>query len=185
MMTHDELARAAAGGDRSALDELLHRAEARIRTVCRRITGNEDAVDDATQRALLDVYRKIGTFQSRSSFSTWLHRVATNAAFAELRDRRRHPRSADDTILAAARPAPWADRRSAATEDVVAARLEAAAVLRRLPVEFRAAMALRHLGDFDYAAIADTLALPVGTVRSRLHRATHDSRRRRILATAA
>ena len=60
--------------------------------VCRRITGNDADAADATQEALLAVVRGLPRFDGRSRFSTWVYRIATNAALDELRRRQRRPR---------------------------------------------------------------------------------------------
>lgn len=171
MAPHDdrpdaELATAAADGDRAALDELLQRHVDRIHAVCRRILGEQDAAD-ATQDALIAVVRGIGRFDGRSQFSTWCYRVATNAALDEARRRARRPHlvdaTTDDAVLHRARAEPG-------TDDAVADRVDVDAALRSLPVEFRAAVALRDLADLDYGQIAQILEIPPGTVRSRISR---------------
>jgi RNA polymerase sigma-70 factor (ECF subfamily) len=163
---HD-LALAAAAGDRRALEVLLERHVDYVHAVCRRVlTHPEDALD-ATQEALVAVARRIGSFDGRARFTTWLYRVATNAALDEVRRRRRRPLPSEDEVL---------DRTSAALtsspspERTVVARLDVDAALARLPDEFRTAVVLRDLLDLDYAEIAEVLDVPVGTVRSRIFR---------------
>ena len=119
--------------------------------------------------------RGLDRFDGRSAFSTWIYRIATNAALDELRKRDR-------------RPSPHADggrrhrsrhRRSgiAAAVDGVVDRLAIDDALGELPEEFRAAVVLRDLCDLDYAEIAETLGIPAGTVKSRI------ARGRSLLAT--
>jgi RNA polymerase sigma-70 factor, ECF subfamily len=180
-----DLAAAAAGGDRRALDALLHRHADLVHRVCRRVTGDPDDALDATQEALIAVSRRIGSYDGRSQFTTWLYRVATNAALDELRRRGRRPRP--DAALSGAVPtmsaAGAAGGASGATvvrgpADAVVARIDVDAALARLPEEFRVAVVLRDLGDLDYAEIAEVLGVPIGTVRSRI------ARGRAALATA-
>ncbi|HLJ07520.1 MAG TPA: sigma-70 family RNA polymerase sigma factor, partial [Acidimicrobiia bacterium] len=95
-------------------------------------------------------------------FTTWLYRVATNAALDELRRRKRRPD-----------PVELLDERVAAesgVESAVTARLDVDAALASLGPEFRTAVVLRDLCDLDYAEIADVLDVPIGTVRSRIAR---------------
>lgn len=159
---------AAQQGDRAALDALLRRHHDRIHLVCRRLAGNEADGLDATQEALIAIARGIGRFDGRAAFSTWAHRVATNAALDELRRRRRRPvpglpeETSDDARPVGARP-------SAAIEGLPD-QLAIDAALTLLPVEFRAPVVLRDLCDLDYAEIADILSIPPGTVRSRIAR---------------
>ena len=164
---HD-LALAAAAGDRRALEVLLDRHVDYVHAVCRRVLGNPEDALDAAQEALIAVARRIGSFDGRAQFTTWLYRVATNAALDEVRRRRRRPSPTDDGIVDTVSPA--------APERIVAARIDVDAALARLPEEFRVAVVLRDLLDLDYAEIADVLDVPIGTVRSRI------SRGRRLLA---
>jgi RNA polymerase sigma-70 factor (ECF subfamily) len=157
----DVLAVAAARGDRGALEQLLHRHADRIHGICRRIVGHPEDALDATQDALLAVARGIARFDGRSRFTTWLYRVATNAALDEVRRRKRRPYPSV-MPLDGAQPGDIAAR--------VGARLDVDRALGRLPEEFRVAVVLRDLADLDYAEIAEILDVPVGTVKSRIAR---------------
>jgi RNA polymerase sigma-70 factor (ECF subfamily) len=162
------LAHAAGTGDRRALELLLARHFDRVHAICRRVTGpGEDALD-ATQEALIAVTRGIHRYDGRSAFTTWLFRVATNAALDEVRRRSRRP------VPSEADP-DWSGPAVAiggpgSVESAVTARLDVDAALATLPAEFRAAVVLRDLCDLDYAEIAETLGVPIGTVRSRIAR---------------
>ena len=164
LRSHDDstLARLAAVGDRDALDVLLDRHVDRVHAICRRVVGNPDDALDATQEALLAIARAIDRFDGRAAFTTWLYRIATNAAIDELRRRRRRPVPADPADVVAG-PA-------GAGPEAVADRLDVEAAIDRIPEEFRAAVVLRDLCDLDYARIADVLDVPPGTVRSRIAR---------------
>jgi len=158
---HD-LALAAAAGDRRALEVLLERHVDYVHAVCRRVLGHPEDALDAAQEAMIAVARRIGSFDGRAQFTTWLYRVATNAALDEARRRKRRPAPTDDEALATpSTPGP---------ERVVAARLDVDAALARLPEDFRTAVVLRDLLDLDYAEIAEVLDIPIGTVRSRISR---------------
>lgn len=157
---------AARRGDARALEMLLREHHDRIHALCRRLLGNDEDALDATQEALVSVARGIGRFDGRSAFSTWVYRVATNAALDELRRRRRRPEpvavdAAAGPALAATQPDPAA---------AVAARLDVDAALAALPPDQRAAVVLRDLLTLDYAEIAGVLDIPIGTVRSRIAR---------------
>jgi len=173
----EQLAAAAAGGDERSLELLLDRHADRVHGVCRRIvTHREDALD-ATQEALLAIARGIGRFDGRSRFTTWIYRIATNAALDELRRKKRRPMAgiADDVAAEAGeRTSAGRGSRPAVSEpletDGVDVRLDIDAALRDVPEEFRAAVVLRDLADLDYAEIAEALAVPVGTVKSRVAR---------------
>jgi RNA polymerase sigma-70 factor (ECF subfamily) len=133
--------------------------------VCRRVLGDPDDALDATQEAMIAIARGIGHFDGRSAFTTWLYRVATNAALDEGRRKARRPHPVDVVL-----DAPAGVRATASHEDAVGDRLDVDAALRELPEEFRVAVVLRDLCDLDYAEIAEVLDVPPGTVRSRIAR---------------
>lgn len=154
------LVAAARAGNRAALDALLRRHHDRLYAVCRRVTGSDADAADALQNALVAVVRGLPGFDGRSRFSTWVHRIAINAALDEVRRRSRRPVATGD--LPDGDPDDSIER--------VAGRLDADAALRRLSPEHRAAVVLRDVCDLDYAEIAEVLQLPAGTVRSRIAR---------------
>lgn len=154
------LAAAAAAGDRGALENLLERHVDLVHAVCRRVTGDPHDALDAAQEALISVARRIGTYDGRAKFTTWLYRVAVNAALDEVRRRKRRPVPEDDL------PEPG----GRSFTDAVDARLDVDAALAGLPVDFRIAVTLRDLCDLEYAEIAEVTGVPVGTVRSRIAR---------------
>ena len=162
----EALAAAANAGDRGALEVLLARHLDRVHAICRRVTGHPEDALDATQEALIAVTRGLHRYDGRSLFTTWLYRVATNAALDELRRRKRRPEPAE---LVEDRPLGGAGG-SRPVESAVAARLDVDAALAGLSPEFRAAVVLRDLCDLDYAEIAEVLDVPIGTVRSRIAR---------------
>ena len=159
---------AAQGGDRDAMDVLLRRHHGRIWAVCRRITGNDADAADATQEAMLLLVRRLGTFDGRSRFTTWAHRVTTNACLDELRRRGRRPTpglpddDVDDPRTTASTDAP--------VDTEVAGRLAIDDALALLPDEFRVPVVLRDVAGHDYGEIAEILGIPAGTVRSRIAR---------------
>jgi RNA polymerase sigma-70 factor, ECF subfamily len=156
------LAAAAASGDRHALEVLLERHVDHVHALCRRVLLHREDALDATQEALLAIARGISRFDGRSAFTTWMYRVATNAALDELRRRKRRPAPVEEL--------PEPDAMPRGIEDPVDARLDVDSALGRIPEEFRVAVVLRDLCDLDYAEIATMLDVPPGTVRSRIAR---------------
>lgn len=166
--TDEELVAAAQAGSRDAMDRLLRRHYDRIWAICRRIAANEADAADATQEALLLIVRRIDTFDGRAKFSTWSHRVATNACLDELRRRKRRPSPGlidddpdDDRVTVDPGPA---------HDSQVTDRIDIDAALAEVPDEFRAPLVLRDLIGHDYAEISEILGIPPGTVRSRIAR---------------
>jgi RNA polymerase sigma-70 factor (ECF subfamily) len=162
------LVAAAQAGDRDALDRLIRTHYDRIHAVCRRITGSESDAADAAQEALIAMVRGLHRFDGRSAFSTWVYRIATNASLDELRRRRRRPLSVvHDDDRADLEPA---DRNSGLAFELVADREVLEAALLEVPEDFRVPVVLRDVADLDYQEIAETLGVPIGTVKSRIAR---------------
>lgn len=150
------------------MEALLRRHHERIWAICRRLAGNDADAADATQEAMLLIVRRLDTFDGRARFTTWAHRVATNACLDELR--RRGRRQADhlpDDDADVPRAVPDV---GAAVDQSVSDRLDLDAALAGLPEEFRAPIVLRDVAGHDYAEIAEILGIPPGTVRSRIAR---------------
>ncbi len=164
--TGDDLVARAVAGDPDAVEAVLVEQYGAVTTLCRRLCGQD--ADDAVQMALIAIVRGLPRFDGRSKFGTWCYRVATNACLDELRRRGRRPQPMDDEGLAAANTPLHAPLGTA--PDHVADRVDIDAALQTIPVEFRAPVVLRDLCGLDYDEIAATLAVPPGTVRSRIAR---------------
>lgn len=132
--------------------------------VAYRLTGNDDDAYDLVQEALLRVRKGLETYQP-GSMEAWLSRIVTNVFLDEVRRRRRRPVEAlpedPERLLPSS---PGADEATDRLPDDVQA------ALRRLPEDFRTAVVLCDVVGLSYEEIADALAVPVGTVRSRIHR---------------
>ena len=162
-MTSDALlVKRAQRGDRNAVDALLRENYDIVRAVCHRIVINTSDAEDATQIALMAIVRALPSFDGRAKFSTWVYRIATNAALDELRRIRRRDVPNDD--------AKFANISVADATHAVDAQMDVSSALAQIPEEFRVALVLRHIADLDFEEIAVVLEVPVGTVRSRLSR---------------
>jgi RNA polymerase sigma-70 factor, ECF subfamily len=148
-------------GQEQAFAVLMERHERRVYNLAYRMLGSPEDARDATQDAFLSCFRHLAKFRGDSSFSTWLHRIALNACYDALR-RRRDTTSLEDRTVDPMPVADHADRAAAAT-DVQRA-------LLGVPPDFRAVLVMHELQDLPLEDIAATLGLPVGTVKSRLHR---------------
>ena len=131
-----------------------------------RLTGNHDDAQDLVQEVLLKVRRGLETYRP-GSLEGWLSRITTNTFLDETRRRRRRPLEAlpaePDRVVP---PSPGADVALAAEalpDDVQDA-------LRGLPEDYRAAVVMCDVVGLSYQEISDSLQVPVGTVRSRIHR---------------
>lgn len=176
-MTDIDLVTAARAGDRAALEELLARHYDRIRAVCCRIAGDTRDGEDATQETLLRVVRALEGFDARSSFGTWVYRIATNAALDEVRRRQRRPLSTAPTADMAESTdgssglSNREDPQSSAAMDRVEERMLVQAALAALSEDHRTVIVLRDVAGLDYSQIADSLGIAEGTVKSRIARA--------------
>jgi len=133
-------------------------------TVAYRLSGNDEDAQDLVQEALIRVRRGLERYEP-GSLEGWLARIVTNVFLDEVRRRRRRPADAlpDDPERVLPR-SPAADEVSTQLSDEIQAALAA------LPEEFRVPVVLCDVADQSYEQIAATLGVPVGTVRSRLHR---------------
>jgi RNA polymerase sigma-70 factor (ECF subfamily) len=163
----EDLVRRFLSGDRAAFAALVERHERRVYNLALRMTGREEDARDATQDAFLTVLRKLSSFRGESAFTTWLHRVAVNACYDLLRKRQRQPllerAGAEDRPAAEPPPIPDHAEASDLSIDVQRALLE-------VPYDFRVVMILHDLRDLPQEEVAQILGVPVGTVKSRLHR---------------
>ncbi len=135
-------------------------------TVAYRLTGNDADAQDLVQEVLLRVRRGLATYRP-GSLEAWLSRITTNAFLDETRRRKRRPSEPlpdePDRVLAGGDDAATVLASATLSDDVQGA-------LRALPDEYRAAVVLCDVVGLPYEEIADQLGVPVGTVRSRIHR---------------
>ena len=172
--TDQQLVVRAQRGDTRAFDLLVLKYQGRIATLVSRFVHDRAEVEDVTQEAFIKAFRALPKFRGESAFYTWLYRIATNSAKNYLVARGRRP-SADADVDDAEYFAEGDALRDVETPenqffghelaDVLKASLEA------LPDDLRTALMLREFDGLSYEEIADVMACPVGTVRSRIFRA--------------
>ncbi|MEV6596964.1 RNA polymerase sigma factor [Actinoplanes sp. NPDC051346] len=164
----EDLARRAADGDTAALDALLTLIRPHVLRRCARFLPCYQDAEEACQDVLLQVARNIGGFEGRSRFSTWLHVVIANSA-------RQTYRSLKRRAVEEAYEAPPVDVPDPRTTSVIAgSRLDLLDALERMEAhraELVAPLVLRDICQLDYREIAEQLAIPEGTVKSRIHQA--------------
>lgn len=159
------------GGGLEAYDRLVAVHQDRIYQVAYRITGNHEDAWDAAQETFLNAFRSLARFRGAASFSTWLHRIAVNAALDLIRRRPSQPTVPLESVTVSGGTEP-AD---AAGRVDVQRRINQA--IASLPAEQRAVVVLRDLQGLSYEEIASALRIPPGTLRSRLSRAREALRR--------
>jgi RNA polymerase sigma-70 factor (ECF subfamily) len=162
-------------GDREAFNELARREIDRLYRVAYRILRDPELARDATQQALLEAWRDLPSLRDPDRWEAWAYRLLVHASYREGRRERRFGSNVRLIPL---------DRSSVPdTAIAVADRDELERGFRRLSTEQRAVVVLHHYVGLPLTDVADTLGIPAGTARSRLHAAT--SRLRAALAADA
>jgi RNA polymerase sigma-70 factor (ECF subfamily) len=160
----------ALAGKTDSFGRLVERYQDRLFHAMTHVAGSVEDAHDIVQDAFTQAFVKLESFRGASAFYTWLYRIAFNVAAS--RRRRARPTVSTDRQQAD-RGEQVIDPRAAPHERLEqqerAERVHAA--LASLPDEYRQVMVLREMDDCSYEVIAEILDLPVGTVRSRLHRA--------------
>jgi RNA polymerase sigma-70 factor (ECF subfamily) len=161
------------GGRREAFGELVSRYQVRLYNAAARLVGNPDDAADVVQEAFLNAYQSLHTFKGDAEFFTWLYRIAFNTAISQKRKKRAvisldgkgggDPNVEPTDPSEFVRPGAQLER----TEDET--RLHDA--LGRLSFEHRDVLVMKDLDGLKYEEIAEVLGVPIGTIRSRLHRA--------------
>lgn len=162
-MEDTELVERARGGDARAYGELVERHQARVYATLRKMTGDTDLAMDLTQDAFIRGWERLGKFQGRSAFSTWLYRIAVRLAYDALERERRTTTADLERDLAD--PAPSPERRAER-------RVEAELLERRiaeLPEIQRAVVVLRTFDEMPYREIAEILGTTETSARVSYH----------------
>lgn len=158
-------------GDSEAFGELVRRYQDRLYPTLLRLTGRADDALDLLQDVFLRAYLKLGQFHGESAFYTWLYRLAINLALSE----RRRRRSVTPPLVA--EPAEAIEQSDPAGPLLRAEReRQVHEAIASLAPEHRAVVVMKDLDGLPYEEIATILKIPVGTVRSRLHRARNELR---------
>ncbi|WP_203433067.1 RNA polymerase sigma factor SigM [Jiangella asiatica] len=170
-MTDEELLRRHVDGDPESFGELFTRHQDRLWAVALRTLGDPHDAADALQDAMINAFRRAGSFRSESAVTTWLHRIVVNACLDRVRHsaaRPADPVAFDGTEIAGVTPVtePASD-----PAEQTALRVDLEHALASLPDEQRVPLVLVDVEGFPVAEAAEMLGLPVGTVKSRCARA--------------
>ncbi len=168
-MTVEELVRAAAKGRTDAFEELVRLHEKKVYALTLRMCGNHEDARDAAQEAFLSAWRGLPSFRGEAGFSTWLYRLASNAAIDQLRRNRRQREEA--SLDAGEMDTP--DQSPGPQEAAEGSELQRAVAdgLASLSEDHRRILLLREYQELSYDEIAQTLDMDLGTVKSRISRA--------------
>lgn len=164
-MIESELIRAAQSGDRDALITLLREIEPYVYRTAYYLLHNEQDAMDASQEALIRIYTKINSYEEKAQFKTWAQRIVTNIAIDKFRRAKPTVSIDEHNLVFLGKESVEKDVLSAyAAQDIREA-------IDQLPEHHRAVVVLRYLQDFSYNEIAESLDLPLNTVKSYLFRA--------------
>lgn len=169
----EPLVEACRSGHPQAFGELVRRYQDRLYPTLLRLTGSPEDAQDLLQDSFLRAYQKLDHFQGGSSFYTWLYRLSVNLALSGRR-RRKGKVAVRWSDLGPDGPGePADDASNAPTLPLEIAEREAIIqqALDTLSPEHRAVVVLKEFDGLRYEDVAEALEIPIGTVRSRLHRA--------------
>ena len=158
-----ELVRRAQDGDEQAFASLVISVGNRLHAVAHRILRDTDLAEDATQQALLAVWRDLPQLRDPNRFDAWSYRLLVRACYAE--GRKEHRWAPNLRLLPDNEPVAEGDMSSVVDRD----QLERG--FRRLSIDHRAVVVLHHYLDLPLDRVAEVLGIPVGTAHSRLHHA--------------
>ena len=168
---HDLIAKSLQGNQK-AFRELLARHHATAYAVVRGVLGDSDEVEDVIQQVYVKVFRGLDRFRGDAKFSTWLYQIARNEAINEVKKKRMQTADIEDVVLAAPdheRPDASYQRSRAGTE------LNAA--MAKIDERYRMALELHYMGERSYEEIAEIMDLPLGTVKTYIHRGKAELKR--------
>ncbi len=172
-LTDGDLIAGVIAGRTDGFEELVRRYQRPITGYVFRLTGDYEASLDVTQEVFIKVYNSIAKYSPEYKFSTWLYRIAHNAAVDHLRRNSITPQSLETENAEGTYEIQIESRTSSPEQDRERKewRTEIDAVVRCLPPAYRDLILLRHARDLSYDEIAEVTGLPLGTVKNRLFRA--------------
>ena len=173
LLSDADLITSAIAGRDGGFEELVRRYQRPIVSYVYRMLNDYDASLDVTQEVFIKVYNSLDRYSCDYKFSTWLYRIAHNAAIDHLRINSVNPQSLETESgdgayqlqIESADPTPEQERERSEW------RSEIEAVVKLLPPAYRDLILLRHSRDLSYEEIAEVTSLPLGTVKNRLFRA--------------
>ena len=165
-------------GDEAAFEQVVRQYGGRLLAVARRIVGTEEDARDVVQDAFLNAFRSLDRFEGNAKLSTWLHRIAVNAALMKLRTRKRKPEQPIDALLPGFLDDGHFEERFQSWEEPIdhaMEREENRELVRQkideLPESYRTVLVLRDIEGLDTEETANMLGLSVNATKIRLHRA--------------
>ena len=170
----EELVNAVLGGDREGFGDLVERYQGRLVNYLYRLLRNLDEAHELAQEVFLKIYQALDRYDPRYRFSTWLFRVAQNAAIDQIRRRRLKlvsmhrqddgEEEGRDWDLPSGERGPYQAMHNRERGEAIQEAIDG------LPWEYRELIVLRHYGELSYEEIAKVKGMPLGTVKNKLFR---------------
>ncbi|HEX6790711.1 MAG TPA: sigma-70 family RNA polymerase sigma factor [Candidatus Krumholzibacteria bacterium] len=162
-------------GDERAFKTLLEKYQRAVFTICLRMVRNRDEATDLAQESFIKVFASLDRYNPAYAFSSWLFKITSNLCIDHLRKRRVSTLAMDDPVEGETgeftrqyeSPDPTPDETFSRNEKMQ--KLDAG--IAALPEHYRIMLVLRHQEDMSYEEIAESLEIPLGTVKARIHRA--------------
>ncbi len=173
-----QLIDACRSGQTEAFGELVLRYQDRLYNTLFKTLGSAEEAHDAAQDAFVLAFRKLDTFRGQSAFYSWLFRIAMNAAVSRLR-KSKHKTQSLEQAKENIGLEPTDDHHTAHPEhalELTETQAEVQRALAELSDEFRSVLVLKEMEGLSYEEISQVLDCPIGTVRSRIHRARTELR---------
>jgi len=172
--TDAELVKGVIAREESCFEELLERYGSKVLNLAMRITRSKEDSEEILQDVFITVFTKIGSFEHKSQFSSWLYRVTMNSSFMKIRARNRRRTVSLEDVEPTIRQN-WVGNRTETFDiDSMSSRHELReaiqAAVESLPVDYRAIFVLRDIDGLSNEAVSQVLKLSVPAVKSRLHR---------------
>ncbi len=154
-------------GDPDAYSTLVERYGGRVYNIALRITNDTDAANDCAQEAFIRAYRALHQYDPSLPFGPWLYRITTNASLNYVQRWHAHETPVEE-FPDSPEPEESGPESSALRREELG---EVLGAMADLPAHYRAALTLRHMQQLSYQEVADSLGIPLGTVKTHLHRA--------------
>ncbi len=175
METDEQLVERAQGGESAAFDELARRYENIVYRILYKILRHDEDTQDALQDTFVSAYRALPRFRKDAKFSTWIYRIATNAALMKTRSRKTNLVSLDHPTEDEDARGAWdlVDGSATPDQDILSdeTRRVMEDAIQALPPEQRVAFVLHDIQELSSAQTAEAMGITVSAVNSRLHRA--------------
>lgn len=166
-MTDQEIVSRCLSGDRDAFAQLVERYGGRVYNLALRIVNDADAANDCAQEAFVRAYRALHRYDPTYPFGPWLFKIATNVSLSHLERWHAHETPVEE-LPESAEPDDQGPELTAVRREEIS---EVMAAMAELPPAYRAVLTLRHIQQLSYQECADALGIPLGTMKTHLHRA--------------